>query len=287
MNTRSIYIISFLLLVAIFMISTTSHAATVGNPLDLDVPTMSSILRQQVIDDTLDEYEEAFKLKVSFDAEFVLEKDLKAPVEIEGAELEGQWYMAKIGATIFNKIEPYIKLGTSNLEVKWKQNDAHNLEVESDSGFTWGGGAKLVLWDFDAWGIRLTADSQYRIADHDVEEMTREGATVSDSGAIFKIEEWQASLALSKKFEVPLRWQSIYVVPYTGVSMSDSTVDVSFKESGFAVSEFSLFDASNDDVGGFFMGFDIMSSLRSSFIYSIEARFLNEIALTFGGTLKF
>jgi len=285
MKTKDFCLI-FLILVAIFMTKETLHAATVGNPLDLDVPTGSSILRQRAIDDTLDEYEEAFKIKTSFDAEFILEKELKAPIEIEGAELEGHWYMAKIGATIFNRVEPYIKLGTSSLEVKWKQ-ASESIEIDADDGFAWGGGIKAVLWDFDNWGIRLTADGQYRVADLDTDEIVLEGTAVNATGSDFDIKEWQASIALSKKFELPLRWQSIYVVPYTGVSASDSTVDVSFEHPDFATTDFSLFDASNDNVCGFFMGCDIMPSLISSFIYSVEVRLLSEVALSFGGTLKF
>ena len=285
MKSMNFYII-FLFLVAIFTISDISYAATVGNPLDLDVPARSGILRQQVIDDTMDEYEEAFKLKASFDAEFVLDKDLRTSFEMQGAELEGNWNMTKIGATFFNKVEPYIKLGTSSLEVKWKQN-SENIEVEADDGFAWGGGVKMVLWDFDNWGIRLTGDAQYRISEPDASQVLRGSTTVNDTGAVFKIEEYQASLALSKKFELPLKWQSIYVVPYTGISISDSTVDVSFKDPNAPGADFSLFDASNDSAAGLFIGCDIMPNLMSSFIYSIEARFLNEIALTFGGTLKF
>ncbi len=285
MKMRVFYII-FLLLVAIFTIKDVSYAATVGNPLDLDLPPRSSILRQRVIDQTLDDYEEAVKIKASFDVEFVFEKELSAPSEVTSPELEGQWNTVKIGTTIFSKFEPYVKLGSSKLKAKWKQG-TENIEVESENGFACGGGIKGVLWEFDDLGLRLTADTQYRITEPDVDEITVGSSTVNDSGADFKIEEWQASIALSKKFELPLRWQSIYVVPYSGITLSDSTADVAFNDPNAPGTDYSLFDANNDSLFGFFMGCDIMPTLTSSFIYSIEVRLLNEMALTFGGALKF
>jgi len=286
MKTKVFYII-FLFLVAIFTIKDISYAATVGNPIDLDLPPRSIILRQQVIDQTLNDYEEALKIKISFDAEFVFEKELNTTWEVSNAEVGGQWHMGKIGTTIFNRIEPYVKLGSSTLEVKWRQNNTDNIEITTDYGFAFGGGVKLVLLELDNLGVRLTADTQYRVTEPNVDEIVLEGTTVNDSGADFKIEEWQASIALSKKFELPLRWQSIYVVPYTGITLSDSSVEVAFNDPNAPGTDYSLFDANNDSIYGFFMGCDIMPNLTSSFIYSMEIRLLNEMALTFGGTLKF
>ncbi|MFC1623720.1 hypothetical protein ACFL28_00150 [Candidatus Omnitrophota bacterium] len=278
---------------AILMAKTPGFAATVGNPLDLDIPSRSFILRQDVIDETLDEYEKTVKIKAALDTEIIFDRDLNtrtqlATGQMSGAELEGMWYMLKLGTTFFNRIEPYIKVGTSNLEVKWKQG-TEEIVVEADYGFAWGGGIKGIIWEFDDWGIRLTGDAQYRTSEPDVKDVSRGGGdiTVSDIGADFRIEEWQAALVLSKKFELPLKWQSIYLVPYTGMTVSDSTVDVEFTDPNAPGTVYSLFDANNDELYGFLMGCDIMSSLKSSFVYSVEARLANEVALTLGGAMKF
>lgn len=273
-------------ILAIFGINNQVLAATVGNPLDLDIPPRSAILRQQVIENTLDEYEQIVKIKAAVDLEFIFDKDLHTSIEMEKAELKGQYFMLKLGTTIFNRVEPYIKIGTSNLEVKWRQG-GEEIEIEADYGFAWGGGVKGIIWEFEDWGIRLTGDAQYRITEPDVGNITRGGAAVNDTGADFNIREWQASLILSKKFELPLRWQNVYIVPYAGINISDSTVDVAFKDPNVPTADFSLFDANNDDIHGFLIGCDIMPSLTSTFIYSIELRLVNELALTFGGTMKF
>jgi hypothetical protein len=261
-------------------------AATVGNALDLDLPQRSAVLRQEIVKDTLDEYEQAVKIKGSFDIEFVFDKDLHVNPDLTKAEIKGQWYMAKFGMTILNRVEPYIKIGTSTLETRWKQSGTTEIEVGADNGFAWGGGLKANIVEFPG-GVRLTGDWQYRTTEPDVNEITVNGIAVNDAGATFKVDEWQVSLLLSKKFEIPLKLQNIYIVPYTGISYADSNVDVSFRNANSPTVDYSLFDANNKKLYGFVLGCDIVPSLSSSFIYSIELRLVDETALSLGGAMKF
>jgi len=280
------YFIIVSLIISICCVATKyGFAATVGNPLDLDVPQRSAILRQEVVEDTLDEYEQAFKIKASFDAEFLFDKDLHVNPDLSAAEMNGQWYMLKLGMTILNRVEPYVKVGTSNLKVKWRQGlGAQDMEVEAD-GFAWGGGLKANL--LELWGIRLTIDGQYRTTEPDVSAITLNSTTINDQGPVFRIDEWQAGLFLSKKFEIPLKFQSIFLVPYAGVVYSDSNVDVSFKDPNNTGADYTLFDANNKKPCGAVIGCDIVPSLSNAFIYSIELRLADEIALSLGSTMKF
>ncbi|OIO32521.1 MAG: hypothetical protein AUJ70_05370 [Candidatus Omnitrophica bacterium CG1_02_40_15] len=280
------YILILSLVISICCVTTKyGFGATVGNALDLDLPQRSAVLRQEIVKDTLDEYEQAVKIKGSFDIEFVFDKDLHVNPDLNGAKIEGQWYMAKFGITILNRVEPYIKIGTSNLETKWKHN-SQEIEVDADNGFAWGGGLKANIVEF-LDGIRLTGDLQYRTTEPDAKGITVNGTSVSDKGAKFKVDEWQMSLLLSKKFEIPLKLQSIYIVPYTGLTYADSNVDVSFINPGMPGTDFSLFDANNKKLYGFVLGCDIVPSLSSSFIYSIELRLVDEVSLSLGAAMKF
>ena len=278
------YFIILSLIISICCIATKyGFAATVGNPLDLDVPPRSAILRQDVVENTLDEYEQAFKIKASFDAEFLFDKDLHVNPDLSAAEMEGQWYMVKLGMTILNRVEPYVKVGTSNLEVKWRHG-AQDMTVEAD-GFAWGGGLKANI--LELWGVRLTIDGQYRTTEPDVNTITVNSTIINDKGPVFKIDEWQAGLFLSKKFEIPLKFQSIFLVPYAGAVYSDSNVDVSFKDPNNTGADYTLFDANNKTLYGIVLGCDIVPSLSSAFIHSIELRLADEIALSLGSTMKF
>ena len=191
--------------------------------------------------------------------------------------------MAKLGMTILNRVEPYVKVGTSNLEVKWRHGGA-DMEVEAN-GFAWGGGLKANILELR--GVRLTIDGQYRTTDSDVSGITINGKSINDTGPVFKIDEWQAGLFLSKKFEIPLKFQSIFLVPYAGVVYSDSNVDVSFKDPNNTGADYTLFDATNQNLCGVVIGCDIVPSLSDVFIYSIELRLADEIALSLGSTMKF
>lgn len=287
---RSFCLFILLLIVAIFGVMDAALAATVGNPLDLDVPRVSAVLRQEVIDETLDEYEEVVKVKAAVDLELVFNKDLNTTTEVTNAKLSGQWMMLKLGTTLFERVEPYFKIGTCRVDVSWTQNGTHDIEVGSEfgiNGLAWGGGVKGIIWDFDDWGIRLTGDVQYRLTEADADKVSVGNLSGIDPNPDFEIREWQASILLSKKFEVPLKQGNIYIVPYTGLSISESTVDLKITNTSDPLQDWTLFDANNDSICGFILGCDIVPSLTSSFIYSIEARLASETALTLGGAMKF
>ena len=262
-------------------------AATVGNPLDLDLPPRSSALREDAVNGALDDYEQVFKIKTAADLEFLFRKDLGATSEVEGAEIKGQYLMTKLGVDIYNRFEPYVKFGMSDLEAKWRQNSAFDIEMDADMAFAWGVGLKGIICEFENLGLRITADMQYRVTEPDVGDISIDGRPITASGPDFKIEEWQAALVFSKKFELPLKWQSIYLVPYTGFTVSDSTVDLEFVDPMSPGADRSVFDADNSKVFGFLFGCDIMPSLSSSFIYNFEMRLINEVALSLGGAVKF
>ena len=265
-----------------------AFASTVGNPLDLDLPPRSAALREDAVNRSLDDYEQMFKVKAAADLEFLFSKDLNTTSEVKGAEIKGRYFMAKLGVDIFNRFEPYVKFGMSDLEAKWRQNNQFDVEVDADMSFAWGIGLKGIIYEFEDLGLRITGDIQYRMTEPDVSEISYDGNIVNDSGPDFKIEEWQTALVLSKKFELPLKWQSMYLVPYTGLTISDSIVDIDFKDSdNNPGADFSVFDAGNDKRYGFLFGCDIMPSLTSSFIYNFELRLIDEMALSLGGAVKF
>jgi len=284
---RKILILSLLLASIIITSKTHCFGATVGNPIDLDIPAKSAILRQQAIGQSLDQYEEAVKIKTGLDLEFVFDKDLHATSEVTKAEVKGQWFMAKLGVDIFNRVEPYVKFGLADLQAKWWQNETHSIDMQSEKGFAWGLGIKGIIFEFEEMGLRLTGDLQYRTAEPDVEDITSNGANVVDTGADFKIEEWQAALVVSKKFELPLKFQSIFIVPYTGITASDSTVSTRVRDPSLPGYDITLFDANNKTLHGFLIGCDIMPNLSSSFSYNVELRLASETAVTLGGAMKF
>ncbi len=277
------------IIVILFILSFAApcFASTVGSP-EISIPEESLYLKNSAVNKTLDRYEYNTDIKGALEIEVVTKKKLtSAPADTTDAELKGQSYMFKFSNNFYNSFEPYIKVGTSNLEVKWKQHN-NDIRVETDHGFTWGAGVKAKLWEFKDYGVKLTLDLQYRNLDIDVDEATIGGSTAT-AAAInkkFEIKEWQTSLLASKKFIVPIGKNDYYLVPYTGLTFSSMDVDVYFTQSTTGAL-YSTYNASDDKIFGMVLGCDIMPFFLSYYLLNFELRLINETAITLGGTVKF
>jgi hypothetical protein len=278
------------ILVAIFfMLSLTSplFASTVGSP-DLSVPEESLVLKDKIVDKTLDRYEFNMNIKASVDMEFVTKRKLvAAPEDISNTEMEGFNFMVKLSNNFSDVFEPYVKLGTSVMEVKWDQH-GNNVKVETDPGFAWGVGAKAKIWEFKDCGVKLTLDAQYLNTELTVDR-AKIGGSSAEASAVdkdFKMKEWQASLLASKKFIVPFGVNDCYIIPYTGITYSSTDVDAKFIQSTTGLL-YSTYNASDKNEIGLVLGCDVMPFFLSYYLLNFELRLINETAITLGGTVKF
>lgn len=272
----------------VLFFSGTSFALTVGGPADMTVPEAQLFSKARAIRDAMDSYETAASVKAGFDVEFISKKELKAaPADDTNIKMEGQNVNVKLSMNYSDVLEPYVKIGTSNLRVKWEQHN-QDIVVEAEPGFVLGGGLKAKLWEFASTGIKLTVDGQYKDTQLDFDK-AKIGGSTETAAAInetFNIKEWQITLLASKKFIFPMGIQDCYTVPYLGVTYADSDVKVEFTQSGSGIL-YSTYNASNDNLIGLVMGFDIIPSLLDWYLFSVELRLINETAFTISGTMKF
>jgi len=266
-----------------------SFAMTVGGPADMSVPEASFFSKSRAVEYALDDYESAVKMKAGFDVELITKKELKTAADDTKAKIEGQNVNFKFSMNYSNviELEPYVKIGTSNLKVKWQQH-GDSVQVDTKPGLVLGGGVKAKLWDFASTGIRLTLDGQYKDTQLDFDTAKINGSTAQASAIneTFDMKEWQISLLASKKFIFPMGMQDCYTVPYFGLTYADSDVNVYFTQST-TDGLYSTYNASNDNVIGVVMGIDIIPSLLDWYLFSFELRLLNETAFTLSGTMKF
>ena len=265
----------------------TSFAATAGGEADMTTPETSFFSKTRAVGEALDFYESEVNMKAGFGVEFISSKKLHTTSEVTNAKIEGQNLDFKILANYKGVIEPYVKIGTSNLRVKWAQGN-QNIVVEAKPGLVLGGGLKAKLWEFASTGIKLTLDGQYKDTQLDFDKAKIDGST-STAGAInetFEIKEWQISLIASKKIIFPMGMQDCYAVPYIGLTYLDPDVNVHFTQSGTGLL-YSTYNASGKEPAGIVMGFDVMPSLLSCYLLSFELRLINETAFTLSGTMKF
>lgn len=264
-----------------------SFAATVGGPVDMSVPEASLFLKSKAVEDTLDSYESDVEMKAGFDVEFLIRKRLNTASDDSKAKIEGQNGNLKISANYMNVIEPYVKIGTSNIKVKWEQHN-ESIAVEPKMGLVLGGGLKAMLWEFAGSGIKLTLDGQYKDTQLDFDQAKIDGSAsrASATATTFNIKEWQISLLGSKKFIFPMGMRDCYTVPYMGLTFSDSKVNVEFTQSSTGL-VYSTYNANDKDPIGFVLGCDIIPSLMSWYLMSFELRLVNETAFSVSGTMKF
>ncbi|MFC1620977.1 hypothetical protein ACFL2G_01605 [Candidatus Omnitrophota bacterium] len=279
-----------IILISFFIIYSASFAlaATVGGP-EINVPEQSLFLKDQAIKNALDRFDKEMNIKTGLDMEFVTNRDISScPTDVSSAEMDGFNFMFKLANNYKNILEPYIKIGTSVIDVEWTQYGGADIKVESDIGFVWNLGMKAKLWKLENCGIDFTADLQYRHTGLDFSKAKLGGSTAAAArkNEHFTIDEWQTALLASKKLILPLGANDHYVIPYGGLTYLRSDIDVSFTQSNTGVT-YSLYNAENENDFGVVLGCDIMPFYLSYYLLNFELRLLNETAFTFGGTMKF
>ena len=279
--------IIIVLFISVLMAPSFVSAASVGGP-ELSIPEISLFLKDKAVKKTLDRYDYAFNLKVGMDAEIVAKREFSSsPDDVTGAEMEGHNIMLKFSDNFKDIVEPYIKIGTSNLQMDWTQH-GNDIRVESGTGFVYGVGAKVKLYDIKDWGVKLTLDTQYRRSDLDIDK-----AKIGDSDSVaaainenFIIKEWQITLLGSKKLIIPMGENDYYIVPYGGLTYSMIEANIYFTQSTTGLL-YSTYNAGDKNNIGLVLGFDIMPFYLSHYLLNFEMRLMNETAFTLGGTIKF
>ena len=197
-------------------------------------------------------------------------------------DVEFNAYSTKLGLTFSDKATVYCLLGAANAsqeltvlgsQVKW----------ETDTAFLWGLGASVIAHEreIDGFGngtLRVGGDIKYRRAEPDVDKITIDG-TVYDipnsavTSASVEYGEFQVALGLS--------YQLGNFIPYAGVKFAALDGDQKATVSGTVYEE----DYEEDNSVGMFAGFDYM--ITDSIALNFEGRFIDEEAISVGGTIRF
>ncbi len=213
MKTVKVVIAIFILL----FICSNVYAAPAGNTSDSKIPYGDGILK---LKNTIG------AVKVSIDAESIIERELENSGQVTDAELEGEWYLLRVGYPLFEDVlEPYVKIGVSHLETSWKQNGAFTL-IKGDNSLAWGVGAKFLAYELPKDRVKFTIDGQYRFTEPDIDDVSVDVPTRTVSASEYSIGEWQIAGIVS--MEIPLGQKGRYgksdiysLVPYVGIGYSD------------------------------------------------------------------
>ncbi len=270
------------ILIIVLAVPLVVFAGTVGNPASVDTLKGAGLFNLKGT--------KSVGIETGADIEILFNRDIKG-LKAGSAKFDGgQWYMAKIGLRLFDRIEPYVKLGVANLTAKYNATEMSNREVklESDTAFAWGAGAKVLLWDFKQPKIKLVSDGFFRTADLDVDKGKLGGTTVSNidkSRSKFAMTEWQIALLASTEIDMANAEMGISkIVPYGGVKYSDVRGHLQLVTT--ANSEYRTGPIKAKDNVGIVIGTDLVGK-NDSYSVNLEGRFIDETAMTVGLSVLF
>ena len=272
--------ISVAIFVLLLFICPVVYAAPAGNPSDTKIPYGNGILK---LKDTIG------SVKISLDAESIIDRELEGASDVTGAEMEGEWYLIRFGYPMFEDVlEPYVKLGLSHLESSWKENGKFIIIKADDNDLAWGIGARFLAYEIPQYNnLKFVVDGQYRWTEPDINDVTVSEPSRTVSASEFKISEWQISGVVSMEFPLGKRKRygksDIYsIIPYVGIGYSDCRVEGKFTHSG---TDYDIGDAESDDKVVLITGCDFVCQKNMS--VNAEAKLIGETSVSGGATFKF
>lgn len=264
--------------ILVLFICANVYAAPIGNPSDTRTPPGKGIFK---LKDTIG------SVKVSLDAESILERDLNGSTD---AQLEGQWYMARISYPLFQDVlEPYVKIGTSDLETSWKTAGGGVVIVRGDIDLAWGIGARFLAYEMPKYRVKFIIDGQYRSTEPGMDDVTVDQPSRTVSAFDFKVHEWQIGGIVS--IELPLGQSKsrygksdIYtLIPYFGIAYTDCDTTTKFTYTG---AEYDIgSNAGNEHKATLIAGCDFVCPENLS--VNVEGKIIGETSVSGGATVRF
>lgn len=263
--------------VVIWLFASSCFAATAGNTSDPKVPYGPGIANMQASG--------MGPFKVSFDSEWIFDKELKDKDAITSAESEGEWYLFKIGYTFADRVEPYVKLGASHLKASWTERGSQ-IKVKGEKGFAAGIGGKVLVYEIPEHKLRFSLDGQYRYTNPDIDNVMLDIPNRMVTVTEFDVKEWQITGIMSIEFPIGYNRRdpaAVYsFIPYLGFAYSESETNSKFDFNGLT---YDLNGAGNDSNLLLVTGCDIVSPDNGSL--NIEGKWIGETSASAGCTVKF
>ncbi len=190
----------------------------------------------------------------------------------------------KLALGLIEGLNIYTKLGASNTGTIKDYNDSgENRRIETDYGFLWGVGTSYVKEISNGWSLGVDAQFDYWKSDANKIKYNDTAAS-SVSGSIINYE-IQGTPFIAKKIDIPsFKWS---LDPYLGVKFSyfKTETDKQLTYSTGAVNRTDSWSLRGKDYVGIVVGSDLQ--INKHIALQVEGRFIDETAITAGGTYKF
>jgi len=265
-------VISLFVIMLFIASSIPAYGMPVGNPASPAMIKKGLVLGE--------DEKNGFGIALNPEVDYVFDKNMKYQDKRDDAQYA--FYGANAGLVFTDKLFAYGIIGAADAEYKLDVGAKH-VKWDTDTNIAWGAGATLILYEKeitvrDKAILRIGIDGKYRRSDLDLDKVTinDDSYDAGDSAITdkkFEQDDWQVSAGVSCQFD--------RVIPYAGVKYSDMDGEASVTVSGTEYKS----DFSAEDNFGLFCGIDIL--FTDCFTANVEGRFIDETAITAGGTVRF
>lgn len=181
----------------------------------------------------------------------------------------------------FDRVEVYGSIGSIRLEATQRPMEAFRNEYETGYRFTWGVGGTVLV--YQTGNLSIGFDGKYQHGTPNLDWIGVNGYGFGElSGAQLDYSEWQIGLGVAYQIE--------FLLPYIALTYSSAKADFSNIPQGLVLLSPGLvpithFNAKSRYPFGFALGTTITTG--RFFSLNVEARVLDEEAISLEGTFKF
>jgi len=169
-------------------------------------------------------------------------------------------------------------LGASRIRSDWRFDNAgimSRIEVETNYKFYWAIGGKIILFQ---WGnTALSIGGRYSYTKPTTSFLTADGAPRETEGSRIKYKDWQSDIGLAHKIDI--------FIPYVGIKYLSTQAKIQNTPVKISMEENNEIKMKNRDNFGVYAGCSLSNS--KYFMLTIEARFIDEEAISVVGEIKF
>ncbi len=205
-------------------------------------------------------------------------KMIKKPQKEKIDNFKNDVNSGSITLNLKNRVDMYTLLGTSRIRSDWRFDNSSvmsRIELETNYKFYWAAGGRIILFQWR--NTALSTGGRYSCTKPTISFITQDGAPKETANSKIKYKDWQVDMGLAHEIDI--------FIPYLGVKYLNSKAQIQNAPIIIAANAQNQIKMKNKNNFGVYVGCSL--SNRKYFMFTIEARFIDEEAISVMGEMKF
>lgn len=178
-----------------------------------------------------------------------------------------------------NRMDLYGAVGSARIRSDWRFDTLlgtmSRIELETNYRLYWAAGAKIILYE---WGkTALSIGGRYSKTDPTISFITKDGAPEETADSKIDYQDWQIDMGFAHQIDI--------FIPYIGGKYLKAKAKLGNAAIIIAEDSQNFMKMKNEDRFGVYVGCTLSNSKH--FMLTVEARFIDEDAISVMGDLKF